>query len=384
MTRFLLRSLKMGAGLFLFFCVYLCWMAWHGEIAHLPFAARSTSTKFSSGPRLALNVTARERSCRLLIGAGHGSVAAPFKRAETQLVFFDKPIMQVVRALCVQRHWKMRLVKTNDSAHGVVADFPSPDVFTIVFTASRDLRHRPLLSLANSSDALVSAVRYAFKVAGGKKAQLELLRAHFESYGCSLREAGVMPASFLLDDPADCRGFFEYASARPSSWWVLKTSRGYGGDGVAVFPNTTALSRRFGLCAAKAKESFIVQEYLGRPLLLEGRKFDVRALVLIASTTPYLLFHHDGYLRLSVKNFALSNDGDRAVHLTNTHVQAAVKGFSPNDHFWSYSRFQQYLDLHHPDNGDFVGSKLVPFIKKMATVILQVGEGFNVWNVHTV
>lgn len=300
-------------------------------------------------------------------------MAAPFERAKkTQLVFFDKPVMQVVRAICVQRQWEVRLVRTNDSAPGL-ADLTSPGVFTIVFTGSREL-HRPLLlELANSSGALVSAVRYAFKLAGGKKGQLETLRAHFESHGCSLRGAGLMPASFLLDDPADCRAFLEYAGSRPSSSrWVLKTSHGYGGDGVAVFPNATALSGRFGSCAA-VKESLVVQEYLGDPLLLEGRKFDVRALLLVAGTSPYLLFHHDGYLRVAAKNFDLADD-DRAVHLTNTHVQAGAEGFSPDDHFWSFPRFQEYLDRRRPDNGDFVGSKLIPFVKKVATVLLQIGE----------
>ena len=367
--RYFRRSIQLGAGLVLLLGAFLCWSLWRSEISRVPVTDHRRAS-VPAGEVLNITVGPGEKSCRLF-GADGRPAEAVTDSTTTQLLFFGKPIMHVVWSICLQRLWKMGII-LNDSASGVAQldKSLSPHVFTIVFTSSRALRYPLLQRLAKSSNALVSAIRYAFKVTGGKQGQLETLRAHFESFGCTLDRSGVIPPSFIMDDPDDCKRFFLYSRSRPISWWVLKSSHGYGGQGITVLPNTTALRNRFGAC--NQREMFIVQEYLSRPLLLNGRKFDVRALVLIAGTSPYFLFHHDGYLRVSMRRFSFSQD--RAVHLTNSHIQVAEKGFSADRHFWSFIQLQDYLDLHEPDNGDFVGRKLVPFVAKTATVILQAGE----------
>lgn len=56
--------------------------------------------------------------------------------------------------------------------------------------------------------------------------------------------------------------------------------------------------------------------YIGQPLLLEGKKFDVRSYLLIACTAPYVLFFAQGYVRLTCSNYDATSD-DLTVHLTN-------------------------------------------------------------------
>lgn len=62
--------------------------------------------------------------------------------------------------------------------------------------------------------------------------------------------------------------------------------------------------------------SFCPGRYIHQPLLLEGKKFDVRSFLLIACTAPYVLFFAQGYVRLTCVNYDVASD-DLTVHLTN-------------------------------------------------------------------
>ena len=290
------------------------------------------------------------------------------KYEHTQLIFYGKPVMQAVKHICVEKKWSMTLI-LNDSVIGakeLQRMSSKQDTFSIIYTSSR-LLHQPILQdLANSSNALVSSIRYAFKITGAKKAQLEAFRSFFEKHGCDMK---IMPSSFILDKPKECMQFFRHARLDPDAWWVLKPSSGFGGEGITVHTSMTYLYKKFALC--QSKEQFVVQKYLSQLLLIEGRKFDVRGLVLIAGTTPYFLFYHEGYLRVSIKKFSANSDKD--VHLTNSHIQTQSSNFSADKHFWSFERFQKYLNSYHPKSTDFVSEHLVPFIKKVGLFILQTG-----------
>ena len=59
-----------------------------------------------------------------------------------------------------------------------------------------------------------------------------------------------------------------------------------------------------------------IHRYIINPLLLDGRKFDVRAYMLVASTVPFLILYHKGYVRLTCAKYD-ENDLSLGVHLTN-------------------------------------------------------------------
>ena len=56
--------------------------------------------------------------------------------------------------------------------------------------------------------------------------------------------------------------------------------------------------------------------YIHNPLLLNGKKFDIRAYMLIASTVPFLVLFHKGYARLCMGDYDINNK-DLLTHLTN-------------------------------------------------------------------
>ena len=66
-----------------------------------------------------------------------------------------------------------------------------------------------------------------------------------------------------------------------------------------------------------------VNRYINNPLLLSGRKFDIRAYMLIANTNPYLVLYHDGYVRLCMYEYD-TDANNLTAHLTN---QASITQF---------------------------------------------------------
>jgi len=75
-----------------------------------------------------------------------------------------------------------------------------------------------------------------------------------------------------------------------------------------------------GQKCGKIKRSLVAQKYVQNALTLDkNNKFDFRIYMLIASTNPMIVYYHDGFLRVSLKEYnQFSND--RSVHLTNTHL----------------------------------------------------------------
>ncbi len=67
--------------------------------------------------------------------------------------------------------------------------------------------------------------------------------------------------------------------------------------------------------------TFVIQKYIERPLLLCGRKFDIRVWVLLDQEHDFYMFK-EGYLRTSSCEFRvdLQNIDDQYVHLTNNAV----------------------------------------------------------------
>ena len=74
--------------------------------------------------------------------------------------------------------------------------------------------------------------------------------------------------------------------------------------------------------------TFIIQKYIEKPLLIYKRKFDIRVWVLL-NHEHELFFFKEGYLRTSSTEFGidLENIDDAFVHLTNNAVQKHAENY---------------------------------------------------------
>ena len=330
-------------------------------------------------PGLSRPASVPQRSWEPTDGHDHGClVEKPWFEArefsETYLVVFGKPIMRAQRNVAASQGWKVKHIP-RDSPEGLseLQKLVSPERFLVVFPRSMAFRYKLLRNLVNSTNALIGNIGNAGGVTAYKQAELNSFRRYFHSFGCSLENTGFMPRSFFIDDPKECKQFFSYIKKWPKSAWFLKPSHGNQARGITVHTNLTYFYKEYATCTKKSDS--IVQEYVTNPLLLEKRKFDIRAYILIAKTSPhYLVFYHDGYLKRSVKPFDL-HDTRSDVHISNTRVQTHQEGYVEDDHLWGFHDLQNYLRQHRPKDGkDAVATKIVPAIQKIGLTLAHTCE----------
>jgi len=98
--------------------------------------------------------------------------------------------------------------------------------------------------------------------------------------------------------------------------------------------------------SVKSKK-FVIQKYIEKPLLINGRKFDIRMWALLDHEMNVYLFK-EGYLRTSARQFTLDHNliPDKSIHLTNNAVQKNLKNYGEYEegNQISLKDFQKYLD----------------------------------------
>ena len=142
--------------------------------------------------------------------------------------------------------------------------------------------------------------------------------------------------------------------------WILKPTNSNQGRGIEVFKELTKIK---SFLRGKPKdEEWIFQKYLESPLLLWGRKFDIRVWVAVTETFDIYIYN-DGYLRTSSEPYTTDLDNTKnggtmknMIHLTNYCMQknSPHVGKYEDGNTLSFMDFQRYLDqFHKEDNVDF-------------------------------
>ncbi|XP_076874485.1 protein polyglycylase TTLL10 isoform X2 [Brachyhypopomus gauderio] len=169
-----------------------------------------------------------------------------------------------------------------------------------------------------------------------------------------------LPDTFRMDVKDERDAFFaqqEVLCPGKDNMWICKPTGLNQGRGIFLLqtPEDIAAFRTRiqnavdGLTNRKTpsltSQAQIVQRYIQKPLLLKGKKFDVRSYFLIACTSPYVVFFRHGYVRLTCDLYD-PNSNNLSAHLTNQYMQKKNPLYSvlKEETVWSMERFNLYVN----------------------------------------
>ncbi|RMF67866.1 MAG: PqqD family peptide modification chaperone, partial [Alphaproteobacteria bacterium] len=146
-------------------------------------------------------------------------------------------------------------------------------------------------------------------------------------------EMAFFPATFIM--PADYPALQEAAAARPGRRWLLKPANSSRGRGIRLLADAAAAPREPG---------WIVQEYVARPHLYEGRKYVLRLYVLITSVEPLVAWlYEEGFQKLASAPYDPDDPGNIYAHLTNPDVNETNTAAPSPVVFVGLGRYRQWL-----------------------------------------
>ncbi|XP_077462657.1 tubulin polyglutamylase TTLL7 isoform X1 [Stigmatopora argus] len=174
---------------------------------------------------------------------------------------------------------------------------------------------------------------------------------------CQSQEYSFVPKTWIF--PAEYTQFQNYVKElrrkRKQKTFIVKPANGAMGHGISLIRNCDKLP---------AQEHFIVQEYLDKPFLMEGYKFDLRIYILVTSCDPLRIFlYNDGLVRMGTEKYhspTEANLNQLYMHLTNYSVNKHNENFERDETVdkgskRSVSWFTEFLRTNGYDVAKFWG-----------------------------
>ncbi|XP_068134267.1 polyglutamylase complex subunit TTLL1 isoform X2 [Hyperolius riggenbachi] len=137
-----------------------------------------------------------------------------------------------------------------------------------------------------------------------------------------------VPVTFML--PADYNLFVEEFRKSPSSTWIMKPCGKAQGKGIFLINKLSQIkkwsrdSKTSSFVSQSSKEAYVISLYIDNPLLIGGRKFDLRLYVLVTTYRPLKCYMYKlGFCRFCTVKYTPSTSelDNMFVHLTNVAIQ---------------------------------------------------------------
>ncbi|KAJ3183349.1 putative tubulin polyglutamylase ttll1 [Gaertneriomyces sp. JEL0708] len=160
-----------------------------------------------------------------------------------------------------------------------------------------------------------------------------------------------VPTTYTL--PGDYNLFTEEFRKNPSSVWIMKPTDKARGIGIFIINKLQQIRKwsrdtKFQQWSyANCKDTYVISRYIGNPLLIGGKKFDLRMYVLVTSWRPLIAYKYkQGFTRFcSIKYTSdVDNLANTFMHLTNVSIQKYGEDYNEtNGGKWSLKNLLLYL-----------------------------------------
>uniref|UniRef100_T1JLI3 Polyglutamylase complex subunit TTLL1 n=1 Tax=Strigamia maritima TaxID=126957 RepID=T1JLI3_STRMM len=165
-----------------------------------------------------------------------------------------------------------------------------------------------------------------------------------------------IPVTFVL--PVDYNLFVEEFRKNPTSTWIMKPSAKSQGIGIFLINKLSQLKRwsrdmrapkenaQYQMPALNRCETYVISRYIENPLLIGGKKFDLRLYVLVTSFHPLKCYvSRLGFCRFCSANYGDADHVDVFAHLTNVAIQKHGEEYnSLHGGKWNVDNFKLYLE----------------------------------------
>ncbi|XP_030279131.1 protein polyglycylase TTLL10 isoform X2 [Sparus aurata] len=258
---------------------------------------------------------------------------------------------EIVSSYCESRGWKRIYNKHRVDFKLKWCETKSPANYRNFRQGEQLLYQIPNNKVLTTKIGLLSSLREYERVCSRVNHGRGLRRLKMEEF---------IPTTFRMDVREEREAFFaqqEGVNNNESQMWICKPTGLNQGRGIFLLKCQEEVAafrlklqhmedrRASSQMHHHQPQARIVQHYIQRPLLLKGKKFDVRSFLLVACTAPYMVFFCHGYVRLTCDLYDPSSK-NLSAHLTNQYMQKKNPLYSQlkEDTVWSMESFNTYVN----------------------------------------
>ena len=161
----------------------------------------------------------------------------------------------------------------------------------------------------------------------------------------------IIPNTYIL--PGDYTIFVEEFRRNPNIMWIMKPSSKAQGKGIFLVNKLNQLkqwatSSKLPFQTFSLKEAYVISRYVENPLLIGGKKFDLRIYVLVTSYRPLKVYLYSlGFARFCNEKYTpdIAELDNMFIHLTNVAVQKNSEDYNEkHGSKWSIQNLRFYLE----------------------------------------